>query len=65
MLRSFAGTGVRTIVALPDANDPAFWSRHCRERRVIANPKKKPEETVGILRRPGRDLRRAGAALRW
>ncbi|MGO8995108.1 MAG: hypothetical protein ACLQVI_17475 [Polyangiaceae bacterium] len=56
MLRSFAGTGVRTIVALPDANDPAFWSRHCRERRVIADPKKKPEETVRDLVALGRDL---------
>ena len=56
MLRSFAGTGVRTILALPDAADPAFWSRHCRERRVIANPKKHPMETVRDLVALGRSL---------
>ena len=49
MLRSFAGTGVRTVLALPDPADPAFWSRHCREHRVIADPRKHPLDTVRDL----------------
>jgi D-aspartate ligase len=56
MLRSFAGTGVRTILALPDANDPAFWSRHCREHRVIADPERNPSGTVRDLLDLGRGL---------
>jgi D-aspartate ligase len=56
MLRSFAGTGVRTILALPDPADPAFWSRHCREHRVIADPRKHPLDTVRDLVALGRTL---------
>jgi D-aspartate ligase len=49
MLRCFAGSGIRTVVVRPNAHDPVFWSRHCRERHVIADPKTDEAGTVRAL----------------
>jgi D-aspartate ligase len=56
MLRCFAGTGIRTVLARPDPRDPGFWSRHCRERRAIVDPKDDAMGTIRDLVALGADL---------
>lgn len=56
MLRCFAGSPTPTVVVSPDKEDLTFYSRHCRRRRVIADPASQPEAAL-------RDLLALGAEL--
>jgi D-aspartate ligase len=54
MLRCFAGTGVRTVVLASDPDAPSFFSRHCGQRRLVADPVAEPEAALGELRELGK-----------
>ena len=54
MLRCFAGTGVRTVVLSSDPDSPTFFSRHCGQRRAIADVHTDPEGALDDLLAVGR-----------
>ncbi len=54
MLRCFAGTGVRTVILSSDPEDPCFFSRHCGQRRLIADAAVDPTGALADLRELGK-----------
>ncbi len=56
MLRCFAGAGVRTVVLASSPDSPSFYSRHCGQRRLIADCGVDPEGALADLRALGRLL---------
>lgn len=54
MLRCFAGSDVRAVVVSPNPTEPAFFSRHCGERRMMADPRRDPAGAVRDLLAIGR-----------
>ncbi|MFT3764822.1 MAG: GNAT family N-acetyltransferase [Minicystis sp.] len=54
MLRCFVDAGVRTVVLAADPDDPCFFSRHCGQRRVIADVHAEPEAALADLLDLGR-----------
>ena len=54
MLRSFAGTDVRTVVLASDPDAPIFLSRHCGQRRLIADVNAEPGAALADLLELGR-----------
>jgi predicted ATP-grasp superfamily ATP-dependent carboligase/CelD/BcsL family acetyltransferase involved in cellulose biosynthesis len=54
MLRCFAGTGVRTVVLSSDPDDPSFFSRHCGQRRLVADVAEEPARVLAELCKLGR-----------
>jgi predicted ATP-grasp superfamily ATP-dependent carboligase len=49
MLRCFAGTGVPTVVVSRDPDAPVFFSRHCGQRRLIADHHADPAGALADL----------------
>ncbi len=56
LLRCFAGTEVRPLCISPDPQDLTFYSRHCAERRLIADASLDPESAARDLARLGKLL---------
>jgi predicted ATP-grasp superfamily ATP-dependent carboligase/CelD/BcsL family acetyltransferase involved in cellulose biosynthesis len=54
MLRCFAGSGVHTVVVASDPDAPCFFSRHCGQRRVIADARTEPDQALADLLDLGR-----------
>ena len=54
MLRCFAGTDVRTVVLASDPDAPSFFSRHCGQRRLIADMNREPAAALADLLDLGR-----------
>ncbi|APR80568.1 Cellulose biosynthesis protein [Minicystis rosea] len=54
MLRCFVDAGVHTVVLASDPDAPCFFSRHCGQRRVIADVHKEPEAALAELLALGR-----------
>lgn len=54
MLRCFAGSSVRTIQASSDPDAPAFFSRHCEQRRLLSDVHVDPEAWLADLLALGR-----------
>jgi len=56
MLRCFVGSGVRTVALSSDPSSLTFYSRHCGQRRLIADCGVDPVAAVADLRALGRLL---------
>jgi predicted ATP-grasp superfamily ATP-dependent carboligase/CelD/BcsL family acetyltransferase involved in cellulose biosynthesis len=56
MLRCFARAGIRTVSLASDPDAPTFFSRHCGERRVIADSVADPTAALADLLALGRLL---------
>jgi len=46
MLRCFAKTDIPTVLVSSDPKNVTFYSRHCRHKKVIANPLSEPDKTI-------------------
>jgi len=54
MLRCFVGGSVHAIVASADPDAPCFFSRHCEQRRIVADVREDPEAWLADLLALGR-----------
>jgi predicted ATP-grasp superfamily ATP-dependent carboligase/CelD/BcsL family acetyltransferase involved in cellulose biosynthesis len=54
MLRCFAGTGVPTVVLASDPDSPSFFSRHCGQRRLVADWRTDPAQAAHDLNELGK-----------